>query len=146
MDNEINQESWFRRHRLWVFLLSGLFLVGATVVAIVSNFSDFAQTAINTGLCNEAIVAANQNNDVVEKLGNLQPVDQMAILEGNAVYSENGNHAEITVRVVGEKGKAKMDIVADKQSGKWNYKTIRIRIKNPSETIEVLNKLKISSR
>lgn len=30
------------------------------------------------------------------------------------------------------------EIGADKSNGKWNYKTIRIRIKNPEESIEVL--------
>ncbi|MEH6536240.1 MAG: hypothetical protein V7719_07605 [Psychroserpens sp.] len=35
------------------------------------------------------------------------------------------------VRIIGTKGKAVMDIVANRIDNEWNYKTINVRIKKP---------------
>lgn len=139
MENETLAESWLKRNRLWISLLAIIVFVGFIVTIAVWNFSDFGKTLVNVGLCDDAIVTANQNARVQEVLGDLQPIDNMAVIEGNTVFTNNDRHAEITVRVNGDKGHAKMDIVADKVSEKWTYKMINIRMKNPDETIEVLN-------
>ena len=139
MENETIQENWFKRNRFWIFILSGIIFFGIVVISVSWNFSDFAKSAIDTELCDDAIVTANGNSKVIERLGVIEPVSQMAIFEGNSAYSNNDNHVEITVRVKGEKGHAKMDVVADKLDGNWNYKSIRIRTKNPADTIDVVN-------
>jgi hypothetical protein len=71
-------------------------------------------------------------------LGDLEPIDKLAILEGNAKYSNHNNSVELTVRVKGPKGKGKMDISADKNGTEWEYKKINIRIKQTEEVIQVL--------
>ena len=65
-------------------------------------------------------------------------VDELAILEGNAIYSNNHNSVEMSIRVKGNKGRGKMDISAKKIENEWKYTKINIRIKEPKEVIEIL--------
>jgi len=69
------------------------------------------------------------------------PIDKLAIMEGNSVYSNENKNVEITVRVSGPKGKAKMDISAEKSGEKWEYKSIKVRIKKTKQEIQVLKNI-----
>lgn len=142
MDNElITKKSWWRKNWKWFLPLSGF--LGVIFIAFllsINGLTDFAQTYADTSLCQNAVNEANKNEQVIESLGKLQPVDNIAILEGNSVYTNNNKNASITVRVNGEKENAKMDIVAEKSGNVWSYKLIRIRIKKTGKEIVVLNK------
>ncbi|HKO78073.1 MAG TPA: cytochrome c oxidase assembly factor Coa1 family protein, partial [Flavobacterium sp.] len=58
--------------------------------------------------------------------------------ERNAIYSNNNNSVELSIRIKGNKGKGKMDISAEKSGTKWGYKKINIRIKEPKQEIQIL--------
>lgn len=66
-------------------------------------------------------------------LGEIEPIDKMAIVEGQVQYSNNNTTVNSTIRINGSKGKARMDISANKVKNKWSYSKIHIRIKNPLE-------------
>ncbi|MGS2739984.1 cytochrome c oxidase assembly factor Coa1 family protein [Sinomicrobium sp. M5D2P17] len=77
---------------------------------------------------------------VKDLLGEMEPIDKMAIIEGQVQYSNNNNTVHSTIRISGSKGKARMDVSANKVKSQWSYSKINIRIKNPPEkrqTIEI---------
>lgn len=141
MDNElIVQKSWFSSNRKWFVPLLLLVLIAVVwISSIAGNLTDFAHAYADPTICQKAIAKANNNPRVVELLGAIEPIDQLAMLEGNAKYSKAQDSVAITVRVKGTKGNAKMDILANKTDSQWNYSSIQIRIKNSGEVIQVLD-------
>jgi hypothetical protein len=141
MSNElIVKKSWWSRNWKWflttlLFLLLFGFLLSST---IDGNITDIAKAYSDNSLYEKAIVLANSNKRVLEILGEIEPIDKLAILEGNAIYSNNNNLVALSIRVKGNKGKGKMDISAERNGTKWNYKKINIRIKEPKEEIQIL--------
>lgn len=57
----------------------------------------------------------------------------MAVLEGDVEYTNQNNNAHFTVRIEGNKGKAKLEGIAMRNNGTWEYKKLTVRIKNPPE-------------
>ncbi|NMH29346.1 cytochrome c oxidase assembly factor Coa1 family protein [Flavobacterium silvaticum] len=135
MDDLILRKSWFRRSLIWLVPL--FFLVTFVIVSGIrsSEFSDAAMAYTENDLYENALQKANANPDVLQKTGKLNPLDKMAIFEGNTKYSAHKDSVAVTVRVAGEKRKAKMDVNAHKVNGKWHYDLVQIRIKEPAETI-----------
>ena len=143
MDNElIVEKSWWKINWKWflpTFLLIFLLLFGLILSSIIDgNVTDIAQVYSDNSLYEKAIEKAKTNKRVLEVIGQIEPIDKLAILEGNAIYSNNNNSVELSVRVKGNKGKGKMDISADKNGNEWEYKKINIRIKEPKEEIQIL--------
>jgi hypothetical protein len=143
MNNElIPEKSWSKRNRKWflpTILLSFLLAIGLFSTSNINkNIVDFAQAYTDNSLYENAIEKAKGNQRVLEILGNLEPIDPLAIIEGNAKYSNNSNSVALSVRIKGNKGSAKMDILADKKGTEWQYKKITIRIKQPKEEIQIL--------
>ncbi|WP_309609010.1 cytochrome c oxidase assembly factor Coa1 family protein [Flavobacterium sp.] len=143
MDNElIVEKSWWKRNWKWflpTFLLIFLFLFGLILSSSMDgNVMDIAQAYSDNSLYEKAIEKAKTNQRVIQVIGEIEPIDKLAILEGNAVYSNNNNSVELSVRLKGNKGKGKMDISAVKDRKGWKYKKINIRIKEPKEEIQIL--------
>ena len=105
---------------------------------IGGNITDIAQAYTEDSLYQNAIEKVKTNKRALEVLGEIEPIDKLAILEGNAVYSNNNNSVTSSIRIKGSKGKGKMDILAEKNGTVWEYKMIKIRIKNPKEEIQII--------
>jgi len=140
-DEIIKEKSWFKRNRMWlvpvcaaVFMFVLIFASSDTVTHAV----DFASGYNDKALYENAIKQANANNDVLDVVGKLKPVDNMAIVESTIEYSNNDQSVSLSVRVSGSKGKAKMDVAATKRDSIWQYSLIKLRIKNPKQEIIVL--------
>jgi hypothetical protein len=143
MDNElISKNNWWKRNWKWFLptaLLVFFFGVGLALTTIITgDIDDYAQAYSDTSLYEKAIEKAKIDNRVIETLGNLEPIDKLAIIEGDAKYSDNGNSVELTVRVKGNKGIGKMDISANKKGTEWEYKKINIRVKQTKEEIQIV--------
>ena len=143
MDNElIVEKSWWGKN--WKWFLPTLTLIFSLLfwlilsLSVDGNVTDIAHAYSDNSLYEKAIEKAKTNQRVLEVMGEIEPIDKLAILEGNAIYSNNNNSVELSVRVKGSKGKGKMDISADKNGAKWKYKKITIRIKEPKEEIQIL--------
>ena len=135
----MSKNPWLHRNWKWLIpvliLFSGLALIislaGNEISGVVGVFSD-------SEIYEDALKIAKDNEEVQQKLGDLQPIDLMAIAEGTVRYSNNNNAVDISVRLKGSKGKGKLDISANKVQNKWVYKRIQIRIKRPKQTIKIL--------
>ncbi|MBQ4821880.1 cytochrome c oxidase assembly factor Coa1 family protein [Aquimarina sp. MMG016] len=146
MNNEIiEKKSWWNRNWKWF-----LPLITFTSISVVLFFSsgmgghmtDFVQAYSDTELYENALEKAQQNKKVTDLLGELEPINKLAILEGEVRYSDDHKSVDSSIRVKGSKRKASIDISADRINGKWNYRKINIRIKKPIEekqTIEIIN-------
>jgi hypothetical protein len=143
MDNElIVKKSWWNRNWKWFLpTIILVFLIGFGLIltsAIDGNMTDITQAYSENSLYENAIEKAKTNKRVLEVMGKIEPLDKLAIFEGNVIYSNNNKSVLLSVRVKGNKGKGKMDISADKNGTVWEYKKINIRIKNPKEEIQIL--------
>ena len=142
MDNElIEKKIWLKQNWKWsvpatillVFIL-GLFLTSNSSEGI----TDIVQAYNDNSLYEMAIKKANSDKRIIQTIGIIQPIDKLAILEGNTVYSNNNNSVLLSVRIKGTKGNGKLDISADKIRTVWKYKKIIVR-KSPKEEIIVVN-------
>ena len=142
MNNEVSEEkNWMRRNWKWFVPSLVIVVILATVFVAtgsVGGASDLAAAYKDEALYENAVKQSNRNDKVLEILGTLEPVDNMAILEGTVKYSDEKQSVNLTVRVKGNKGKAKMDVVATKKGNAWEYSLIKIRIKAPQQEIIVL--------
>lgn len=142
MDNEIFQDrNWFKRNWKWfvpVILSSILFIVIFSLSGSKNHMSNFVQAYADTPLYENAVKKSNANKEVQSVLGKLEPVDELAILESNVEYGDNNKSVNLSVRVHGNKGTGKMDVLATRKGKGWKYKNIKIRIKQPKQEIVVL--------
>ncbi len=143
MDNELivnknwwnSNWKWFLPTSLILFLLLFGFILSSS---IDENITDIALAYSDNSLYEKAIEKAETNERVLKIIGKIEPIDKLAIFEGNAVYSNNNNSVALSIRIKGNKGKGKMDISAEKNGTVWEYKKINIRIKDPKEEIQIL--------
>ncbi|MEX0998216.1 MAG: cytochrome c oxidase assembly factor Coa1 family protein [Flavobacteriaceae bacterium] len=144
MNNElIKQKSFWKRNWKWFLLVCGIIITisifFSTGMGGITN--DLVQAYADTELYENALKKVKSDDRVTELLGEIEPIDKLAILEGHVEYSNNNKTVNSSIRLVGAKGRANMDISADRINDLWNYKKINIRIKNPPEkkqTIEII--------
>lgn len=145
MDNDLlAKETWLKLNWKWLVPATVVFI---SIIGIIysSNspaaLTDIVQAYNDESLCEKAIEKANSDKRILQSFGTLQPIDKLAILEGNTIYSNNNNLVELSVRIKGEKGNAKLDIIAEKLGTEWKYKRITVRNKKTKEEIIVLDQL-----
>jgi hypothetical protein len=144
MDNElVKQKSWWKSNWKWFIPISGILLIFTIVISsgLMGIGVDFAQAYADKELYENALKKVESDARVTKILGEIKPIDKMAILEGEVNYSNDNKSVKTTIRIIGEKGKARMDISANRINNNWNYNKINIRIKNPSalkQTIAII--------
>jgi hypothetical protein len=118
-----------------------LLIVASTILfntKIIGVGADITKAYLETSLYTDALQKAQADKRVSEILGTLQPIDKLSILEGAVTYTDSNQRVSSTIRVKGTKGKAKMDIKAQRVQNIWKYNQINIRIKNPSQQIQTI--------
>ncbi|MCF6347611.1 MAG: cytochrome c oxidase assembly factor 1 family protein [Flavobacteriaceae bacterium] len=139
MNALISKKPWLNRNWKWLIPLLVLFSGIALILALAGNgISSVVAVYSESEIYKDALEIANKNEEVKQKLGDLEPIDFFAIAECVVKYSNNNNSVDISVRVKGSKGKGRIDISADRKEDKWEYQRIQIRIKKPKETIKIL--------
>lgn len=134
----MTEKNWWQRYRIIIIVFAVIAI--AIIYLLMSDIfglKNFAKAYSEMPLYEKALAQVKDNEEVQDNLGEIQPIDKMAIAEGNVAYI--GDSISTTVTVKGAKGKAKMDISAVKENGLWNYKLIKIRIKESRKEILVLN-------
>jgi hypothetical protein len=144
MNNEsIYKQNWWKRNWKWFLptITVSIFLAFTLLSTAImdKNMLDFAQGYSDNSLYEKAIDKAKSNERVLEALGNLEPIDPLAILEGSIKYSNNANSVALSIRIKGNKSNGKMDVWADKKGTEWEYKKIVVRVKHPKEEIQIIN-------
>ena len=104
--------------------------------------ADLVQAYSDTELYENALEKVKTDQKVAELLGEIEPIDKLAILEGEVHYTNKNQTVNSSIRLKGTKGKARMDITADKINNEWEYKIINVRIKNPPEKKQTIKIIK----
>jgi hypothetical protein len=140
MSNELTKHrSWLRRNLVWLFPL--ILIVITAVYLLLSGVigtGDYAKAYADRRVFEEAVQQAQHNERVQEILGDIQPLDRMAIAEGAVEYAESGQAITATITLKGSKAKGKMDIEAHKADGNWIYDKVSVRTKEPKQEVIVV--------
>ncbi|MFB9077678.1 cytochrome c oxidase assembly factor Coa1 family protein [Flavobacterium procerum] len=143
MDNDlILKKSWLKKNWIWVVfsLFSTMLLFCILLNSNSKNGVTDTFTALNeNSLYEKAIESANINSAVLKTFGKIDPIDKLAILEGNTSYSNNNNSVVLSVRIKGLKNQGKLEVHANKTDSEWIYKKIYVHTKNPKGKIIVLD-------
>ena len=118
MNNELeNRDGWWKRNWKWVIPIFGIIAISIAVF-FSSNMdgvaADLAKAYADPELYNNALEKVRTDHRVDVLLGEIQPIDKMAILEGQVEYTNDDKTVFSSVRIIGTKGKANMDISADR--------------------------------
>ena len=92
--------------------------------------TDLTQAYADQELYKNAIEKANSDHRVIEKIGEIQPIDKMTILNGEVNFSNDNQTVNSTIKVIGSKGNGKLDLTAIREDESWRYEKINIRIKD----------------
>ena len=145
MNNElIEQKSWWKRNWKWLVSFGVLILISLGIFfysGMGGITTNLAHAYADKALYENALEKVKSDERATEVLGEIQPIDKLAIIEGEVNYSNSDKTVNSSVRIIGAKGKARLDISANKINNVWNYTKINVRIKSPPElkqTIEIL--------
>jgi hypothetical protein len=137
MNNElIIQKGWWKRNWNWLVPVSVLILLCISIFfssGLAENTTDIAKAYADIDLYENAIEIVKKDGRVLNLLGEIKPIDKLAILEGQVEYSQNSKTVNSSIRISGTKRRATLYISADKVNDSWNYTSVQIRIKNPPE-------------
>jgi len=142
MNNDlIEQKNWWKRNWQWLILVSGILLISMGIFfssGMDGIATDLALAYADKELYENALKKVKSDQRVIELIGEIEPIDKLAILEGEVYYTNDNKTVNSTIRLKGTKGKASMDIIADRDNNEWNYTKINIRIKNPPEKKQMI--------
>lgn len=144
MNELIEHKSWWKRNWKWLTTLFALFLFLMITIAyspVGTRISDITQAYADPILLENAILKAQENEDVVELLGSLEKVKGIDIMRGIVNYSNNHKTIDLYFHVKGSKGTGRMRVFADYHNDKWIYNNISIISKNDKEPIVVIENL-----
>jgi hypothetical protein len=131
-------------------LLISIILVCITVIIFFSTgmnhiASNLVKAYSETTLYENAIKIVNENEQVIELLGAIAPLESSAIFEGEVKYTHQYKSLQTTVRIKGAKGKARMDITANIENNQWVYTILTVRIKKPTELKQSIEIIKLNN-
>ncbi|MBG6131374.1 hypothetical protein IWQ47_002757 [Aquimarina sp. EL_43] len=140
MNELISKKSWWNRNWKWTLPTIGIVVCIFVFFMMTGNAAfRYGSVYVQPNLTENALEIAKKNDRVIEKLGKLSPIDFFRLLEGEVEYSNHNTSIALTVGIRGTKGKAKLDIVANKKGVNWEYQKITVRIKKPKkESITIL--------
>ena len=143
-DITLQHKNWWQHH--WKWIIPSTVIIIAVLLFLMSSLgnslTDVSKSYADKDLFNEAFAKVKNHAKASEILGELEPIDNLAILEGAVNYSNNNQTFNASIRIVGSKAQGKIDINADKINDIWIYKLIKVRVKKPSDkkqTIEILS-------
>lgn len=127
---------------IWIGIL--IVIIGGSIYLFSSSGMsghtiDFAQAYLDKSLYENAIEKARNNEKVKEIFGELEPIDKLAILEGDVGYSNDNKTVNMSVRISGSKENGTMHILANKENENWNYENIDIISKKQNKKINIID-------
>lgn len=135
----IREKSWWAKRKWYLLAVIVMFILIIIVfVNGIKTFGSFGKAYADKALFDNAIGMIEKDSAANRLIGGVLPVDNMAIANGAVDYNDSDSTVTATIPVKGSLKKAKLDIIAKKVEGKWEYKTVKIRTKDPKQEIDVL--------
>lgn len=131
-----------RNNWIWIFIcvtiISGVIYLFSS--SGMSNHTvDFAQAYLDKDLYQNALIKAKKDDSITLVFGELEPLDNLAILEGEVEYSNDNKTVKMSLRVIGSKEKGTMHILAHRQNEKWKYEKIDISVKGGNKKVIIVD-------
>lgn len=142
MNNKKKQhKSWWRQNLKWGLLLSAFAILTLLFFRSKSGeaVANISQAYMDSDLFNNALEKVMSHEKAMTVLGEIGHIDKLSILEGDVQYSNESTHVHATISIKGSKGKAKMDVVAQKEHEQWNYETLQLRITHPKDQQQTIS-------
>lgn len=142
-DEQLTSKSWFATNRKWavpVGIIAFFIIVISFLSLPVAGALGFGAALTDKELYAGAVKIANTDDEALQVYGTISDIDKLAILESDVNYEKNQQFVKLTVRVSGSKRKGKMDVEAERDGKGWKYTSLRLRSKNPEETVLIINK------
>ena len=147
--NSSRKNKWSLGKRNWFFMAGTVFFIlfiWSLPSELPMNIVYLTKAYSEPEICEAAFEMTKKNPKVLEILGELEPMGSLDMLNGSVFYSKGGDSVAITINVEGNKEikniRPKLDVVAFRIDGNWEYQKIQIRIKNPVEMREIIPILK----
>lgn len=127
--------SWIERHPLWKIplgLLTLLFLIasfGAFTIGIISG------SFRNSDVYKQAMAQAAANSQVRDQIG--EPMKAGWFIFGELKIGTTTGHANFSIPVSGPRGKARIRVVAYKNSA-WKFICLQVSVQGQSQIIDLL--------
>jgi hypothetical protein len=137
MEENTDRRNWFGRNWKWAVPTGGCLLViilfvvfaGTLFMGVTSIFTDSEPYK-------EALSTAQSNEIVINALG--EPIETAGMIKGGVNYSNGEGHTSLEIPLKGPKGKATLQVVADKYTEVWEYQIMEVTIEATGETIPLL--------
>ncbi|MFH6957482.1 cytochrome c oxidase assembly factor Coa1 family protein [Flavobacterium aquidurense] len=132
------RKSWWERNWKWFVPTGCVSLLLIFVLFIASIFFGVTSMMTNSDVYKEAMIKANLNKVVTEKLGS--PIEDDGMTSGS-INTTNGDRGScnLQIPIKGPKGQATLFVVAEKK-GTWQYSEMTVVIKTTKEEIDLLKK------
>jgi hypothetical protein len=132
-----HQKNWFQRHWKW---LVPVIIVLVTIPVFTSSLGgalkDYGRLYTNPSLYENALTKVKEHKKATDILG--EPIETGFLFEGEVRYYNMGNSVKMVIPIKGSNLNAKMDIEAHKINGEWVYTRIRVRTKNPKNSVNII--------
>ncbi|WP_300439598.1 cytochrome c oxidase assembly factor Coa1 family protein [Christiangramia sp.] len=126
-------KNWFKKNIIWLVPVTGTIII---IFYFLSSFNfgkisqDLVQAYSDKELYRKAIEMANKEERVIKVVVRIKSIDRMAIFNGEVNYFSDFQKVTSTIKVHGDKGKAKLDIKAHLKNDEWRYDLLQVRIDN----------------
>ncbi|CAA9198904.1 hypothetical protein FLA105534_02342 [Flavobacterium bizetiae] len=131
------RKSWWERNWKWFVPTGCVSILLIFVVFIASIFFGVTSMMTNSDAYKGAMIEAQKNKQVIEKLGS--PIEDDGMTSGSINTTNDSGNCDLQIPIKGPKGKATLFVVAQKK-GTWKYSEMSVLIKNTNEEIDLLKK------
>ncbi|CAD5343311.1 hypothetical protein FLA105535_03309 [Flavobacterium bizetiae] len=131
------RKSWWERNWKWFVPTGCVSILLIFVVFIASIFFGVTSMMTNSDAYKGAMIEAQKNKQVIEKLGS--PIEDDGMTSGSINTTNDSGNCDLQIPIKGPKGKATLFVVAQKK-GTWKYSEMSVLIKNTKEEIDLLKK------
>lgn len=133
----MKKNSW-----IWIVILI-ITLSGSIYLFSTSGMSshtvNFVQAYLDIDLYQNALIKAKKDERVKMIFGELQPIDKLAILEGEVGYSNDNKTVNMSLKINGSKENGTMHILANREGEKWIYEKIDIIAKKENKEVIIVD-------
>ena len=129
------EKSWLERNARWKIALGCLTVIGL-VFAFVVGVLLLVETGFRRSeIYKQALARAEQSPEVRELVG--VPV-VAGIATGSIHLKDDSGDADLSIPISGAKGKGLIHLIAVKNGGPWQFRTLQAAIEGRGESIDLL--------
>jgi hypothetical protein len=132
----IQRSGWWSRHWKWAVPLLGAFALALFAAVILLFMSALFGMMKSSEPYQHSLQQARGNDRVIAALGD--PIEEGWLMMGNISVNGSSGEADLQIPISGPSGEGDIYVKASKSEGRWNYKTLLVRVDGAGESIDLL--------